>query len=333
VRLLRAELRKLRRPLVVWTALALLGFCCLLAWGGASSAAREFQTGQAVGFPSQCAEIGVPEGPECERQLAEIRAEAARFEEEARRELREVKSLHHPVGVGRLVAGLLASFPGAVAIFLLAAGHVGQEWSGHTIKTVLTQDGRRWRLLAAKIASLWLLGAALLGFVWAGLAAFTPMLSAFHELPVPAPSLAQAWDVAGEQAARALLVLAAFATVGTLAAVLTRNTLGAFFLAFAFLVVSFVLFNFASLTRGTITYWVLGWMEFRPQVYSLLPWHLWPDVLPPVRKAATGPEGLLVSEEQLPFPSHLAGLSGLAGAILASGLLALLRFWRSDVKA
>jgi hypothetical protein len=145
VRLLRAELRKLRRPLVVWTALALLGFCCLLAWGGASSAAAELQQGQSVGFPSTCTEIGVPAGPECERQLAEIRAEAARFQEEARQELREVKALQHPVGVGRLVAGLLASAPGAVAIFLLAAGHVGQEWSGHTIKTVLTQDGRRWR--------------------------------------------------------------------------------------------------------------------------------------------------------------------------------------------
>jgi hypothetical protein len=38
-------------------------------------------------------------------------------------------------------------------------------------------------------------------------------------------------------------VLAVFATVGTLAAVLTRNTLGGFFLAFAFLVISFTLFG------------------------------------------------------------------------------------------
>jgi ABC-type transport system involved in multi-copper enzyme maturation permease subunit len=332
MRLLRAELRKLRRPLVVWTALALLGFCCLLAWAGASSAATEYRTGPAIGYPSHCAEIGVPEGPECERQLAEIRAEAARFQEEARGAMREVKGLYHPVGVGRLAAGLLASFPGAVAIFLLAAGHVGQEWSGHTIKTVLTQDGRRWRLLAAKLASLWLLGVALLAFVWAGLAAFTPVLSAFHELPLPAPSLVQAWDLAGEQAARAVLVLAAFATVGTLAAVVTRNTLGAFFLAFAFLVVSFILFNFASLTRGTITYWVSGWMEFRPQTYALVPWHLWPDMPPSQGEVAATPEGTFGSEQPMPFPSHLAGLYGLAGAILASSLLALLRLWRSDVK-
>jgi hypothetical protein len=39
-----------------------------------------------------------------------------------------------------------------------------------------------------------------------------------------------------------------------------------------------------------------------------------------------------MAEQQLPFPGHLAGLYGLAGTILASSLLALLRLWCSDVK-
>lgn len=48
-------------------------------------------------------------------------------------ELRLARALQHPVGVGVLAAGMLASFPGAVALLLLAAamsvtsGAVGQS--------------------------------------------------------------------------------------------------------------------------------------------------------------------------------------------------------------
>ena len=44
-----------------------------------------------------------------------------------------------PVAAGAEPAGLMASLPGALAIALLAGGHIGGEWSGRTMKNLLTQ--------------------------------------------------------------------------------------------------------------------------------------------------------------------------------------------------
>ena len=65
-----------------------------------------------------------------------------------------------PVAAGVEAAGLMASLPGALALALLAGAHIGGEWSGRTMKNLLTQQGQRWRVLAAKLVSLWLAGRA-----------------------------------------------------------------------------------------------------------------------------------------------------------------------------
>jgi ABC-type transport system involved in multi-copper enzyme maturation permease subunit len=174
--------------------------------------------------------------------------------ERTEQELRLARALQHPVGVGVLAAGMLASFPGAVALLLLAAGHLGNEWSGRTLKSVLTQEGRRWRVLTAKLTSLWLAGIGLLLAVWAGLALLTVWFRTY-DLRGPRLTMAAAWDLALPQLARALLVLASFVVLGVLAAVVVRNTLGTFFLAFAFLVASMILAGFTAATRATIAWW------------------------------------------------------------------------------
>jgi DNA-binding CsgD family transcriptional regulator len=184
MRLLRAELGKLARPLTWAVAGAAILFCVLLAAGGAN---------HAVASPAGAATVA--------GQLS-------------------------PVAAGAEAAGLLASLPGALAIALLAGGHIGGEWSGRTMKNLLTQPGRRWPVLAAKLASLWLAGAAVLAACWLALAATGPVLSQLDHLPAPHQPLSQAVSLAASQVGRALLVLAVFAAIGLLGATLTRNTIG-----------------------------------------------------------------------------------------------------------
>ena len=85
------------------------------------------------------------------------------------------------------------------------------------MKNLLTQHGRRWPVLAGKLASLWLAGVALLAACWLALAAAGPVLSRWT-LPAPRQPLSQALALAGSQVGRALLVLAVFAAIGLLAA-------------------------------------------------------------------------------------------------------------------
>jgi ABC-type transport system involved in multi-copper enzyme maturation permease subunit len=317
VRLLRAELRKLRRPLTTWTAVALLGILGLVAWGMAKSAADEFRHGGPQGqfeVGPSCDQVPADQRQECEQTRQQVQQEVAA---ERQRELRDIpKRLapSSPIGVGALAAGMLATFPGAVALLLLAAGHVGNEWSGRTIKQVLVQEGRRWRVLAAKAASLWLAGVALLLVLWAGLALLAVALRAAYPVGQAHLGAAEAWRLAGPQAGRALLVLAGFVALGVLAAAITRNTLGAFFLAFAVVIVSLILSGWTAVTRLTLPYWVTGWMGFPRGTTA--PLYLWRDVFP----------------DKVPHPSHLAGLYGLAGLTVVALGLALVRLLRSDVK-
>jgi ABC-type transport system involved in multi-copper enzyme maturation permease subunit len=324
MRLLQAELLKLRRPLLLWVVVAMVGFMALTAWGQVHDAAIQYQFSQQqpdqgvmIGQPS-CTDLGLPEGQQCEaakqQQLAEMRqsmqASLAQAALQGRR-------MQHPLAIGALAAGMLASVPGALVLLLLAAGHVGNEWSGHTIKQVLTQEGRRWRVLAAKLASLWLVAAGLLLVTWTALALLSFVFRTY-QVGGSALSTQAAWRLAGPLAGRSLLVLAAFVVVGVLASLVTRNTLGGVFLGFAFVIGSLVLGNLAFMTRGTLSYWVAGWMGFRVDATGApqMP-YVWVGSFP----------------QQVPHPSQQAGLYGLAGLLVVGVTLALVRMARSDVKA
>jgi hypothetical protein len=323
VRLLRAELAKLRRPLLVWLLLALAVFVMLTGWSGVSDAAiRYAEIGHAEGVAGpelapSCPQLGLPEGSRCraeqQRQRQELEQGLAEFRRQAERAAVMARALQHPLAIGALAAGMVASMPGAVVLLLLCAGHVGNEWSGHTIRAVLTQEGRRWRVLAAKLASLWLAGVGILLVVWAVLALASWWFGRYQLAGAPLRA-ASAWRLAGPQAARALLVIAAFVVLGVLAAVVTRNTLGSFLLALAFVVGSLVAANFPVATRATLSYWVTGWMGYQ---VATVPFHFWPASVPPT----------------VPYPSHQAGLYGLLGLLAVGGLLAFVRMVRSDVKA
>lgn len=72
MRLLRAELRKLRRPLVMWTCLATLGLIGLIDYQQIANVGQQLFYANQIGepIPTSCEGFDLPPGPECDRQLA-----------------------------------------------------------------------------------------------------------------------------------------------------------------------------------------------------------------------------------------------------------------------
>jgi len=310
MRLLGAELIKLARPLTWGVAAAAGLFCVLLATGGAHNAALEGVT--ATGHLPSCAELGIPVGPQCMHAKTLERARMAQASAQRAR----VAAQLNPLAAGAEAAGLLASLPGALALALLAGAHIGGEWSGRTMKNLLTQQGRRWRVLAAKLVSLWLAGVALIAVCWVALAATGPILVHINHLPAAHESMTRALSLSGSQVARALLVLAAFAAIGLLAAVATRGTIGATAVTAGAIIAMLITASLPGTGRWTPATWVQEWMGFPAGQASItsLPTNFWS------RFISAG-----ASLGQLP------GLLGLAAllAVCCTGAAAL--FGRQDI--
>jgi ABC-type transport system involved in multi-copper enzyme maturation permease subunit len=311
VRLLHAELAKLSRPLTWGVAATAAIFCVLLAAGGAHNAHLNAQS--APQRLSTCAQMQVPARPQCTRALARERTRLGQILAGPA----QVAAQLSPAQAGAESAGLMASLPGALALALLAGGHVGGEWSGRTVKNLLTHCGRRWRVLAAKLVSLWLAGAGLMAVCWAALAVAGPLLAHLNDLPTPRVSAGHELELALSQCARALLVLAAFAAIGVLAATLTRGTIGTTAATAGAVIAMLVLASLPGTGRWTPATWVQAWMGFPAGLGSVtaLPTNFWS------RFIGTGGAA----------PGQWTGLVGLA-ALLAVVVLAAGRiFQRSDI--
>ena len=273
MRLLRAELLKLNRPLLWSAALGAVLFTVLLAVGGANNAKLYAQP---VTVPS-CAELHVAPGPSCADIQRAARSRAA--QEQADRSATAVHTADRLTapGAGAESAGLMASLPGALVVSLLAGGHVGGEWSGHTIKSLLTQCGRRRRVLAAKAVSLWIASIAVMAADWAVLAGVGPLVARLSHLPRPQTPAARLLAHSGGQFGRALLVLALFAAIGVLASVLTRSAIGALGSCAAVVVGLLAVASLPGLGRWTPATWVQDWMGFGAGQKSIttLPDNFW----------------------------------------------------------
>lgn len=308
MRLLGAELIKLGRPLTWGVAAAAAVFCVLLAVGGAHNAALE--GGSPVGHIPACAELGIPAGPQCTRAKDVQRARMA----QASAQPAQVAAQLNPLAAGAEAAGLMASLPGALALALLAGAHIGGEWSGRTMKNLLTQRGERWRVLAAKLVSLWLAGVGLTAVCWLALAAAGPVL--IHIDHLPAPSAAHALSLSGSQVARALLVLAGFAAIGLLAAVATRGTIGTTAATAVAIIAMLIAASLPGTGRWTPATWVQEWMRFPAGQASItsLPTNFWSRF---ISAGAT--------------PGQLPGLLGLAGLLAVCWAAAAVLFRRQDI--
>src|ERR1017187_2549199 len=210
--LLVAELRKLIRPLVWGTGLAIIGFCLLITWGGANNARGAMASPR---IPDVCARAVTAQ---CRQVIAHAHA-AARSAAAA------TSLLAQPGEIGHVAAGMLASVPGLLLIALIAGGHWGGEWGLRTIRQLLSREGRRSRVLAAKWLTIWSAGVATMLCSWLILLIAGPMIAAAAGLPAAHAALWAGLVSSASAIGRAVLVLGLFAAVATAAGTIARGQL------------------------------------------------------------------------------------------------------------
>jgi hypothetical protein len=272
--LFAAEMRKLWRPLWWATALATAGFCVLLAWGAVHNASAAISSPK---MPNAC---DGSTSPVCVARLAQVH-------QQGRADGQGLASLLQPGRVGTVASGMLASLPGVLVVALLAGGHVGSEWSGKTIRTVLTHESRRWRVLIAKWASLWLGSAGVMIACWAALAVAGPLLASAGHLPHAHQGSWGGLGAGAGQVGRALLVLALFAALGVSAATLTRNTVGTIAAVVGVAVVALMVGELGSAAQWTPATSIQAWMHFDAGL-GYLPTNYWSRFLSSGAALGTG---------------------------------------------
>ncbi len=250
--LLVAELRKLVRPLVWGTGLAAIAFLLLLTLGATSNAASGMKDPR---ISSACTGPAPTLTPACRQEVAQA---DARGISDAREEHRQ----EMPGAVGEVAIGMLASIPGVLLIALLAGAHVGGEWSGRTVRTVLTHDGRRLRVLAAKWVSLWIGTVVIVLAAWGVLAVAGPLLASAYGLPATGQRVFAGLGPSLAFLGRALLVLALFTLIGVAAGVFTRNTVGTIAVAVGCIGALVVMGAVQSVAKLSPATWVQAWMHF-----------------------------------------------------------------------
>ena len=325
---LRAELLKLLRPAMLVAGLGVVGILAMLFAAYQStaevqrlSAIRDYEAVAHAAFDPerQCEDLyGVPPGPECERLRDEAIATARRWVVESQSVYPFAHVQQHPLGIGGIVAGHLASLLGALVIGAVSATHIAGEWATGTIKPVLARHGRGMWFVALKFLSTWVAGVLLLVASWGGLAAVSPLLRALYADVHPSPPGFDMWAYAMPKVGRAVIVLGFFAALGTLAAVLTRSPLATFTALLGSVFAFQVGAAFEATVQGTPGYWVSAWMDF--QHNGLWAQHLWVDQFP-----LTSPD-----PQFQPNPWH--GLVGIAAGATLAVVIAWIRMRHSDVR-
>jgi ABC-type transport system involved in multi-copper enzyme maturation permease subunit len=292
--LLRAELRKLARPLVWGSGLAVTGFCSLITWGAANNAKGGLASPR---IPDVCVSAATAQ---CRNVIAQAHA-AARAAATA------ASALAQPGEIGHVAAGMLASLPGLVLIALVAGGHWGGEWGQRTIRQLLSRQGRRGLVLAAKGLTIWAAGVATMLICWVVLALAGPLIVASVGLPAAHAGL---WTGLGSSAAaagRAALVLGLFAAVATAAGPIARGQLATTAITAGAFLLALLLAGIASVGRFSPASFIEAWMAFPANGY--LPTNFWS------RFAGSGQQA-----------GQLAGLMGMTITAAVAGLAARWRF-------
>lgn len=300
LRLLAAELRKLIRPLVWGTGLAICGFCLLITWGGANNARGALASPR---VPDVCARAVTAQ---CRQVIAHAHA-AARAAAAATRLLAQ------PGEIGHVAAGMLASVPGLLLIAVVAGGHWGGEWGSGTIRQLLTRQGRRSRVLAAKWLTTWAAGVAVMACCWLVLAAAGPVIAATASLPA---AHASPWGGLGSSASaigHAVIVLGLFAAIGTAAGVIARGQLATTAITAGSMLLALLAAGISSIAKFSPASSVQAWMGFDAAGY--LPTNFWSRFV----SGGTPP----------------GELAGLAGIVLTGAAAAAIARWRfsADITA
>ncbi len=260
--LLGAELRKIVRPLVWGTALAIVAFCLLITWGAVHNARAGLASPR---VPDVCAQA-VRLTPQCRQVIAHARSSA-------RAAAIATSQLTQPGEIGHVAAGMLASLPGLLLIAMIAGGHWGGEWGSRTIRQLLCREGRRGRVLLVKWLSTWIAGVATLAACWIVLAAAAPLIAASAGLPAPGTALWAGLVSSLASAGRAVVVLGLFAAIGTAAGPLGRGQLAAMAVTAGTMLLALLIAGITSIGRLSPASFVQAWMGFGPAGY--LPTNFW----------------------------------------------------------
>jgi ABC-type transport system involved in multi-copper enzyme maturation permease subunit len=291
--LLRAEFRKLSRPLVWSSALTIVFFCVLITWGAANNA----RGGLAIPrIPDVCAHAATAQ---CRHVITQAHASA-------RAAAAATSALAQPGEIGHVAAGMLASLPGLALIALVAGGHWGGEWGLRTIRQLLSRQGRRGLVLAAKWLTIWSAGVATMLGCWAVLALAGPLIVAGAGLPSAHAGLWAGLASSAAAIGRAAAVLGLFAAVGTAAGAIGRGQLATTALTAGVFLLALLLAGIASVGKLSPASFVQAWMGFASNGY--LPTNFWS------RFTGGG--------------QHLGQLAGLAGMAITAALAGLAARWR-----
>ncbi|HEX7994301.1 MAG TPA: hypothetical protein VF506_10290 [Streptosporangiaceae bacterium] len=291
--LLRAEFRKLSRPLVWSSALTIVCFCVLITWGAANTARGGLASPR---LPDVCAHAATAQ---CRHVITQAHA-AARAAAAA------TTALAQPGEIGRVAAGMLASLPGLALIALVAGGHWGGEWGLRTIRQLLSRQGRRGLVLAAKWLTIWSAGVATMLGCWVVLALAGPLIVAAVGLPTTHAGLWAGLASSAAAIGRAAAVLGLFAAVGTAAGAIGRGQLATTALTAGVFLLALLLAGIASVGKASPASFVQAWMGFASNGY--LPTNFWS------RFTGGG--------------QHLGQLAGLGGMAITAALAGLAARWR-----
>jgi ABC-type transport system involved in multi-copper enzyme maturation permease subunit len=291
--LLAAELRKLIRPLVWGTGLAIIGFCLLITWGGANNARSALASPR---IPDVCVRA----------VTAQCRQVTAHAHTAARTAAAATSLLAQPGEIGHVAAGMLASVPGLLLIALVAGGHWGGEWGSRTIRQLLARQGRRTWVLAAKWLTIWAAGVAALVCCWLVLVVAAPLIVAGVGLPAAHAPMWAGLGASASAAGRAVIVLGLFAAVGTAAGTIARGQLATTAITAGSMLLALLVAGIASIGRLSPASFVQAWMRFDAAGY--LPTNFWS------RFVSGGPQ-----------PGELVGLLGI---VLTSAVAAVIACWR-----
>lgn len=291
--LLVAELRKLIRPLVWGTGLVIIGFCLLITWGGANNAHGALASPR---IPDVCAQAVTTQ---CRQVVAHAHAAAGTAAS-------ATSLLAQPGEVGHVAAGMLASVPGLLLTAVVAGGHWGGEWGSRTISQLLSRQGRRTRVLAAKWLTIWAAGVVTMVCCWLVLAVAAPVISAAAGLPAAHASLWAGLGSSASAAGRAVVVLGLFAAVGTAAGPIARGQLATTAITAGSMLLALLVAGIASIGRLSPASFVQAWMSFDSAGY--LPTNFW-------SRFVTGG----------PRPGELTGLLGI---VLTGAVAAVIARWR-----
>jgi ABC-2 type transport system permease protein len=164
-----------------------------------------------------------------------------------------------------LTENLLAGFPffGGVIALMLGVLAVGSDYGWDTVKTLLSQRSGRVRLLGSKLAAIGIVLVAFVGALFVAGAAASSIIAAAEGAAINWPSIADF----GSSFAAAWFVLATWAALGVLLAVLTRGTALAIGIGILY---TFVIEGMISALAGEVS-WLDPIVDYllRANAYSL----------------------------------------------------------------